>query len=67
MKIVFILFFYSQNISKYLTVGANIRAIPYNPDLPPWGNIDHVIAFPQEPSKKSKVYFFMADGEHDMT
>ena len=55
-----------QNVAKFITVGPNVRSIPYNPALPSWANINHAIAFPQEPSKKSKVFFFVAEDEQEM-
>jgi hypothetical protein len=55
-----------QNVCNYLTVGANCRAIPYSPELPDGAKIDHMIAFPQEPVKKSKVHFFLCENEQEL-
>ncbi len=54
-----------QNVCEYLTVGSYCRAIPFSPQLPSGGRLDYMIAFPEEPNKKSKIHFFLCDSEQE--
>jgi len=54
-----------QVVCDYLTVGSYCRAIPYSPQVPTGNSIESMIAFPQEPNKKSKIHFFLASNEQD--
>lgn len=56
-----------QAVCQFFCVGSYCKAIPHCPeDLPPGGALEHMLALPQEPQKKSKVHFFMANGESDL-
>jgi len=54
-----------QVVCDFLTVGSYCRAIPYSPQVPSGNSIESMIAFPQEPNKKSKIHFFLASNEQD--
>ncbi|KAI0233185.1 hypothetical protein LSAT2_016577 [Lamellibrachia satsuma] len=55
-----------REVCNFLALGAYARAIPHCPDTPAGSGIDHMIAFPEKPKKKSKVYFFSCGSDDNM-
>ena len=52
-------------VCDFLTIGSYCRAIPYSPQVPSSSSIECMIAFPQEPNKKSKIHFFLASSDQE--
>ncbi|ESN91130.1 hypothetical protein HELRODRAFT_194536 [Helobdella robusta] len=52
-------------IYEYFTFGSSCRAMPFSPTLPPDGKLDNMFAFPEEPSRGSRIHFFLCNDHHD--